>query len=81
MNEITQIMTDNKNGIPRGIYSVCSAHPTVVEAALLQGVEDNSPVLIEATANQVNQFGGYTNMKPADFTVFVKKSLKRLNFR
>jgi len=80
MNEITQIMTDNKNGIPRGIYSVCSAHPTVIEAALLQGVEDNSPVLIEATANQVNQFGGYTNMKPADFTVFVKKIAEKVKF-
>lgn len=80
MNEMTQIMTDNKNGIPRGIYSVCCAHPTVIEAALLQGVEDNSPVLIEATANQVNQFGGYTNMKPADFTVFVINIAKRVNF-
>lgn len=27
----------------------------------------NTPVLIEATANQVNQFGGYTGMRPADF--------------
>jgi D-tagatose-1,6-bisphosphate aldolase subunit GatZ/KbaZ len=73
-------MKDNKNGIPRGIYSVCCAHPTVIEAALLQGVEDKSPVLIEATANQVNQFGGYTNMKPADFTVFVKEIAQRVNF-
>ena len=33
---------------------------------------DGSPLLIEATSNQVNQFGGYTGMQPADFyrTVF-----------
>ena len=28
------------------------------------------PVLIEATANQVNQFGGYTGMKPANFYAY-----------
>jgi len=29
------------------------------------------PLLIEATCNQVNQFGGYTGMKPADFRELV----------
>ena len=33
----------------------------------------NRPVLIEATCNQVNQFGGYTGMTPADFVGFVHK--------
>ena len=32
-----------------------------------QGGRDDATVLIEATANQVNQFGGYTGMCPADF--------------
>lgn len=32
---------------------------------------DNACVLIEATANQVDQNGGYTGMKPADFKAFV----------
>jgi D-tagatose-1,6-bisphosphate aldolase subunit GatZ/KbaZ len=30
-----------------------------------------APVLVEATCNQVNQFGGYTGMTPADFVHFV----------
>ena len=47
-----------------GITSVCSAHPIVIEAALLLGAEDGAPVLIEATCNQVNQEGGYTGMTP-----------------
>jgi D-tagatose-1,6-bisphosphate aldolase subunit GatZ/KbaZ len=53
------------------MYSVCSAHPMVLRAALAQGLQDGTPVLIEATCNQVDQFGGYTGMTPADFVVFV----------
>src|SRR5208337_4301207 len=51
----------------RGIYSVCSAHPWVIEAAMRHAPIDNVPLLIEATCNQVNQFGGYSGMTPADF--------------
>jgi len=54
-----------------GIASVCSAHETVIEAALLQAAEDGGPALIEATCNQVNQDGGYTGMTPAGFRDFV----------
>ncbi|ADV82267.1 D-tagatose-bisphosphate aldolase, class II, non-catalytic subunit [Terriglobus saanensis] len=51
----------------RGIYSVCSAHPWVIRAAIQQALSDESPLLIEATSNQVNQHGGYTGLRPADF--------------
>lgn len=54
----------------RGIYSVCSAHPWVIEAAAMQAVADNTPLLLEATSNQVNQCGGYTGMLPVDFRRF-----------
>ena len=54
-----------------GICSVCSANEYVLEAAMERGVETGRAVLIEATANQVNQFGGYTGMRPADFVSFV----------
>lgn len=60
------------NGSPHGIYSVCSAHPFVLEAALQQAKEDGSPCLIEATSNQVNQFGGYTGMTPRRFREYVE---------
>jgi D-tagatose-bisphosphate aldolase class II non-catalytic subunit len=65
---------------PRGITSICSAHPLVIEAALLQGMADGSPVLIEATCNQVNQEGGYTGMKPADFRRFVEGIASQVGF-
>ena len=35
-------------------------------------------VLIEATSNQVDQFGGYTGMRPADFRVFVEEIAHRV---
>ncbi|HZY48444.1 MAG TPA: D-tagatose-bisphosphate aldolase, class II, non-catalytic subunit [Devosia sp.] len=64
----------------RGIPSVCSAHPLVLEAALRRGLHHGVPVLIEATCNQVNQEGGYTGMTPADFRAFVEAIARRLGF-
>lgn len=58
-------------GISSGIYSVCSAHPLVIRAAAEQAAEDGSLLLVEATSNQVNQFGGYTGMRPEEFRNFV----------
>src|SRR5581483_1706238 len=65
---------------PRGITSVCSAHPLVIEAALLQAQADGQPALIEATCNQVNQDGGYTGMTPAAFRDFVYAIAGRVGF-
>lgn len=55
-----------------GITSVCSAHPAVIAAALALGRVQGKVVLIEATCNQVTQFGGYTGMTPVDFRRFVE---------
>ncbi|CUH95002.1 D-tagatose-1,6-bisphosphate aldolase subunit GatZ [Propionispora sp. 2/2-37] len=64
----------------QGIYSVCSANEYVIEAALQRGLTDDQYILIEATANQVNQFGGYTGMKPADFRNFVYRIAGKTGF-
>jgi D-tagatose-bisphosphate aldolase class II non-catalytic subunit len=61
-----------------GIASVCSAHPLVIEAALASA--HNEAVLIEATCNQVNQEGGYTGMRPAEFVRFVESIARNLGF-
>ncbi len=63
-----------------GVTSICTAHPMVIEAALLQGARDGRRVLIEATCNQVNQDGGYTGMTPADFRAFVETIAARVGF-
>lgn len=67
INPLLQTIRRHKAGEPVGVYSVCSAHPTVVQAAIEQAEADGGYVLIEATSNQVDQFGGYTGLRPADF--------------
>lgn len=70
-NPLKKIVELQKHGENVGIYSVCSANGYVIEAALKRGLSDNSCVLIESTANQCDQNGGYTGMKPADFKKYV----------
>lgn len=70
-DRLHQHLLKQRRGVPTGIYSVCSAHPWVIRAAAEQAAEDGSLLLVEATSNQVNQFGGYTGMRPADFRSFV----------
>ncbi len=72
MSALKSIIEANKAGQQAGIYSVCSAQPLVLRAALRHAARQRGPLLIEATANQVNQHGGYTGMTPADFIAFVK---------
>lgn len=74
------IITRHKSGEHIGICSVCSAHPLVIEAALRFDLSTNNKVLIEATSNQVNQFGGYTGMQPADFRDFVYNIARTVGF-
>lgn len=70
---IQQMMDQRREGKICGIESVCSANGFVLEVALKRSKLFNAPVLIEATANQVNQFGGYTGMYPKDFYEMVLK--------
>lgn len=63
-----------------GISSFCTANALVIEACLERGKNFDDCVLIEATANQVNQFGGYTGMRPADFRDFVFEIAERIGF-
>jgi D-tagatose 6-phosphate 4-epimerase len=65
---VSERLTDGR----AGVTSVCTAHPLVIEAALLLALRTDRRVLIEATCNQVNQEGGYTGMTPADFREFVE---------
>ena len=77
---LIQLRDDQKNGIIRGICSICSANKYVIEAAIDNAARTGEYVLIEATANQVNQFGGYTGMLPIDYKNFVVKIAERRDF-
>lgn len=61
-NSLYQLIQRRRHGIPAGIVSFCTAHPLVLEACMEQTLQYGGDLLIEATANQVNQFGGYTGM-------------------
>ncbi|WP_439291524.1 MULTISPECIES: tagatose-bisphosphate aldolase subunit GatZ [Rahnella] len=74
------IIAKHKTSERIGICSVCSAHPLVIEAALREDLHTDRKVLIEATSNQVNQFGGYTGMLPMDFRDFVLAIAENIGF-
>jgi D-tagatose-1,6-bisphosphate aldolase subunit GatZ/KbaZ len=72
MKLLLDLIVRHKAGEACGIYSVCSAHPLVIEATLRHALAKGcDAVLIEATSNQVNQYGGYTGMNPDGFRAFV----------
>lgn len=75
MRALLDIIARHKAGQSVGIYSICTAHPLALKAACAYAAAaPNAPIaLIEATSNQVNQHGGYTGMRPADFVTFVRE--------
>lgn len=72
-NQLKTLVQLQGAGESVGIYSVCSANEYVIRSAIAYGKAQGIPVLIEATANQVNQFGGYTGMQPKDFAQWIGK--------
>lgn len=80
MHPIKEMIEKRKKGIPCAMPSYCSANRFVIEAVLEEADRHGDTVLIEATANQVNQFGGYTGMKAEDFVKFVHDIADGINF-
>lgn len=72
MHPIQELLKKRSQGTPVGIYSCCSANEFVLRAVILRAKMTDSLVLIECTANQVDQFGGYTGMKPKEFYEYVQ---------
>lgn len=73
---LDDILVAQKRDEARGVTSICSAHPYVLK----QTLKVFERPLIEATCNQVNQFGGYTGMTPGDFVRYVREIAKENNF-
>lgn len=67
MKALLDLVRRHRGGEPVAIYSVCSAHPLALRAALEHARATGGCALIEATSNQVNQEGGYTGLQPAQF--------------
>lgn len=77
---ISEIVGKQNMGIPEGIYSACTASDYVIEAVLERTLKIGTCALIESTANQVNQYGGYTGMRPVDYRDFVLGIAEKINF-
>ncbi len=77
---LSDISTWRERASIKGIPSICSAHPTVIEAAMLHAGRKGCRLLVEATCNQVNQDGGYTGMTPAGFKSFVETIAAKTGF-
>lgn len=79
-NPIIEMIRRREAGSSEALPSYCTANALVIEALLRQAKRFPAPILIEATANQVNQYGGYTGMRPVDFRDFVYALADRAGF-
>ena len=80
VHPIKNIITNFKNGNHDGIFSVCCSNRYVIEAAMDRLRTGDRYLLVEATANQVDQFGGYTGMKPLEYKEFIYGLCEDNNF-
>lgn len=71
VNPLLTLLKNRSTSKEKGVYSCCSANDLVIRACIRRAKENNTVALIEATANQVNQFGGYTGMTAQDYHDFV----------
>ncbi|WP_458456562.1 class II D-tagatose-bisphosphate aldolase, non-catalytic subunit [Methanobrevibacter sp.] len=77
---IKKILEKRNLGMPSGIPSFCTSNSIVLEAILEYYLYSEEPVLIECTANQVNQYGGYMNMTPSDFVEYLHNIADKVGF-
>ena len=79
-NPLQAIIETRRKGIKIGVPSYCTANALAIEALLEQAMRFDEHILIEGTANQINQFGGYTGMTPEKFRDYVFSIADKINF-
>ena len=77
---IKKILEKRNSGISAGIPSFCTSNSIVLEAILEHYLTSDGYVLIECTANQVNQYGGYMDMTPSDFVDYLHNIADNVGF-
>lgn len=80
MSAVQSIIAAHRRGENVGLYSVCCSHAQVLRAAMQVALHHGTPLLIEATSNQVDQFGGYTGMTPAEYRDYVLELAREEGF-
>ncbi len=71
MSAIQSLIAAHRQGQHVGLYSVCCSNEQVLVAAMQVARDYGTLLLIEATSNQVDQFGGYTGMTPPQYRDYV----------
>ena len=79
-NPIKEILNKRSSNKGIGIASFCTANSIVIETIFDYAKQFDDYILIECTSNQVNQFGGYTNKTPFDFTEYVFDIADKVEF-
>ncbi|HVO20180.1 MAG TPA: class II D-tagatose-bisphosphate aldolase, non-catalytic subunit [Anaeromyxobacter sp.] len=69
--EFREELERNRAGRGGVAMSCCSAHPLVLRALFRSARRHDTFALVESTSNQVDQYGGYTGMRPPDFARLV----------
>ena len=64
----------------KALPSFCTSNLDVLKIILIYSQKKSLPCLIESTSNQVNQFGGYTNLKPKQFRKKILNLAKNIKF-
>lgn len=80
LSPVQQVIKAHRRGEPAGLYSVCCSHPIVLAAAMRVAQCYDTLLVIEATSNQVDQFGGYTGMNPVQFRDYVQQLARERGF-
>ncbi|MGG6462156.1 D-tagatose-bisphosphate aldolase, class II, non-catalytic subunit [Solilutibacter silvestris] len=80
MSLLQSIIDAHRAGEAVGICSVCCSNDQVLLAAMDVADEYGTPLLVEATSNQVDQFGGYTGMTPVQFREYLLELARRHGF-
>ncbi|KIN64230.1 D-tagatose-bisphosphate aldolase, class II, non-catalytic subunit [Sulfitobacter noctilucicola] len=71
MSPVHDLIARNRNGEAIGLPCFCTANEHVLRAVLAYAKQTGFPTVIEATCNQVNQYGGYTGMTASDFMAWL----------
>ena len=60
-----------KTIVKEACFSVTGSDPFVLRSTMKYAKDHDAYFICEATVNQVNQFGGYTGMRPKDYAELV----------
>ena len=63
------------------LLSVCSSNRLVIEACMEFMRREQVEICFESTANQVDQNGGYSGMRPIDYARMIRKTAVQLGVR